>query len=55
MTTIKQGIKLNGLKKEVKQIRETAEKAAVSKISARRFLLSTGVYSASGRLKPQFR
>jgi hypothetical protein len=55
MTTIKQGIKPNSLKQEVRQIRETAKKAAVSKQSARRFLVSTGVYSSSGQLKPQFR
>lgn len=55
MTTIKQGIKSNSLKQEVRQIRETAQKAAVSKDSARRFLVSTGVYNSSGQLKPQFR
>jgi hypothetical protein len=55
MTTIKQGIKPNNVKQEVRQIRETAQKAAVSKASARRFLVSTGVYSANGQLKPAFR
>jgi hypothetical protein len=55
MTTIKQGIKSSNLKQEVRQIRETAQKAAVSKGSARRFLVSTGVYSSSGQLKPAFR
>jgi hypothetical protein len=55
MTTIKQGIKSETLKQEVRQIRETAQKAAVSKESARRFLVSTGVYSSSGNLKPAFR
>ena len=55
MTTIKQGIKSRSLKREVRQIRQTAQRAAVSKESARRFLVSTGVYSAAGRLKPAFR
>ena len=55
MTTIKQGIKTSDLKEEVRQIRETAQKMAVSKESARRFLVSTGVYSANGQLKPAFR
>jgi hypothetical protein len=55
MTTIKQGIKSSNLKQEVRQIRETAQKAAVSKEAARRFLVSTGVYTAAGQLKPAFR
>jgi hypothetical protein len=55
MTTIKPGIKTSNLKQEVRQIRETAKKAATSRESARRFLVSTGVYSASGQLKPAFR
>ena len=55
MTIIKQGINTSDLKREVRQIRETALKAAASKESARRFLVSTGVYSSSGQLKPAFR
>jgi hypothetical protein len=55
MTTIKQGVKFSTLKQEVQQIRETARKVAVSKESARRFLVSTGVYTIDGRLKPAFR
>lgn len=55
MTIIKQGIKTQDMKREVREIRETARKIAASKESARRFLLSTGIYSANGQLKPQFR
>ena len=55
MTTIKQGIKTQDVKREVRDIRETARKIAASKGSARRFLLSTGIYSANGQIKPQYR
>ena len=55
MTTIKQGLKTSNLKDEVRQIQKTAQRMAVSKRSARRFLVSTGVYSANGQLKPAFR
>lgn len=55
MTTIKQDIKSSNLKAEARQIRQAAQKAAVSKESARRLLVSTGVYTATGRLKSAFR
>ena len=55
MTTIKNNAKLQNLKQEVRQIRETAQKVAASKESARRFLVSTGIYTPAGQLKPQFR
>ena len=55
MTTIKQDIKAKGIKREAREIREAGEKAAASKNSARRFLIATGVYTASGELKPAFR
>jgi len=55
MTTIKQGVNSASVKQEVRQIRKTAKKVAVSKESARRFLVSTGVYSSNGQLKPAFR
>ncbi len=55
MTTIKQDIKPRNLKHEVRQIRVTAQKVAASKASARRFLMSTGIYTSGGQLKPQFR
>ena len=55
MTIIKQGIKTSNLKQEARQIRRTAQKVAASKESARRFLMSTGIYSANGQLKPAFR
>ncbi len=55
MTIIKQDIKTQDMKREVRDIRETARKISASKESARRFLVSTGIYSANGQLKPQFR
>jgi len=55
MTIIKQGIKAQDLKREIREIRETARKVAASKGSARRFLVSTGMYCANGQIKPQYR
>jgi hypothetical protein len=55
MTIIKQGIKTQDMKREIREIRETARKIAVTKESARRFLISTGMYSANGQIKPQYR
>jgi hypothetical protein len=55
MTIIKQGIKTQDVKREVRKIRARARKISASKASARRFLISTGIYSASGRLNPQYR
>jgi hypothetical protein len=55
MTIIKQGLKTQDMKREVRGIRETARKIAASKQSARRFLISTGMYSANGEIKPQYR
>ncbi|HXI70015.1 MAG TPA: hypothetical protein VNN22_06620 [Verrucomicrobiae bacterium] len=55
MTTISHNIKTANLKQEIRQIRVLAKKVASSKESAVRFLKSTGMHSASGQLKPQFR
>ena len=55
MTIIKQGIKTQDVKREVREIRDTARKIAATKASARRFLISTGMYSASGQIKPEYR
>ena len=55
MTIIKQGIKTQDVKREVREIRDTARKIAATKAAARRFLISTGMYSASGQIKPQYR
>jgi hypothetical protein len=55
MTIIKQGIQTQDIKREVREIRKTARKIAASKQSARRFLISTGIYSPTGQLKPQYR
>ena len=55
MTTIIQNISPENLKEEARQLRRTAKKIGATKESARRFLISTGIYTASGRLKPQFR
>jgi hypothetical protein len=47
----------NGLdiKAEVRRLRAAARKATSSKKAAIRFLASTGMYTASGKLKPRFR
>ena len=55
MTTIKQGIKTQNVKREVRDIQVTARKIAASKTAARNFLLSTGMYSTNGQIKPQYR
>ncbi len=55
MTVIKQGIKTLDMKGEVRGIRKSAQKIAVSKAGARRFLVATGIYSASGEINPKFR
>jgi hypothetical protein len=55
MTIIKQGIKTPNLRQEVRDLRATAKRLAATKESARRFLISTGMYSANGQIKPQYR
>lgn len=55
MTPIKQGLKTQDLKREVRQLRATARKISASKDSARCFLISTGIYSADGQIKPGYR
>jgi hypothetical protein len=52
---IERGAKSHDIKREVQQIRETANKIAASKDSARKFLASTGMYFSSGQIKPQYR
>ena len=55
MTIIKNSGKAQNVKQEVRQMRVAARKVASSKESARLFLVSTGMYTAQGQLKPQFR
>ena len=55
MTVIKHSIKTLDVKQEVRELRAAARKVASSKESARLFLISTGMYTSSGQLKPQFR
>jgi hypothetical protein len=55
MTTIKQEIKRENIRQEIREFRKAAKKIASSKESARRFLISTGIYSATGRLKAAYR
>jgi len=52
---LKSNDKAQDMKRELRQLRQTARKIAATKESARRFLLSTGLYSANGQIKPQFR
>jgi len=43
------------LKKQADKIKETAKKAMASEESARKFLISTGAYTKTGRLKKAFK
>jgi hypothetical protein len=43
------------VKDEVRQLRATAKRVAADKKSILRFLAATGMYTANGKLKPQFR
>jgi len=54
-TIIKQQTASADLQAEISQMRAAAKKAARSRASAVRFLQSTGMHDAKGRLKPQFR
>ncbi|HXI69744.1 MAG TPA: hypothetical protein VNN22_05230 [Verrucomicrobiae bacterium] len=40
---------------EVRQLRATGKRIAADKKSILRFLAATGMYTATGKLKPQFR
>jgi len=40
---------------EVRQLRATGKRIAANKKLALRFLAATGMYTATGKLKPQFR
>ena len=40
---------------EVRQLRATGRRIAADKKSILRFLAATGMYTAAGKLKPQFR
>jgi hypothetical protein len=40
---------------EVRQLRATGKRIAADKKSIVRFLAATGMYTAAGKLKPQFR
>ncbi len=55
MTNLKYNASTPDMKRELRQLRQTARKIASTKESARRFLMSTGIYSASGRIRSQFR
>ena len=55
MNIIKHDIKKQDTKREIRGIREAARKIAASKAAAQKFLIGTGMYSASGEIKPQYR
>ena len=55
MTNIRQNIKAQDMKREIREIRDTARKITASKQTARNFLIATGMYSANGQIKPQYR
>ena len=45
----------NGKKSEVQELRAAGKHVRSSRKSILRFLAATGMYTANGRLKPQFR
>jgi hypothetical protein len=55
MAIIKINIKSREVKTEVRDARVNARKFANGRQTASDFLVSTGMYTANGRLKPQFR
>jgi hypothetical protein len=55
MIIIKQGSDAKDMKREVRELRKTARQITSSKRSALRFLISTGMYSSNGQIKPQYR
>lgn len=55
MFTTMQDRQPNRIKQEVRQIRQATKRIAASKETARRFLISTGIYRADGQLKSNFR
>jgi hypothetical protein len=52
---IRPALTTNGVDAEIARLHERVRKICASKKAAARFLASTGMYSASGRLKPRFR
>ena len=55
MTIIMSNSGTLNLKKEIRGLHRTAKRIVASKKSALRFLVSTGMYTPSGRLKKQYR
>lgn len=55
MTKITHQPQTTDIKQEIRQLREAARKIASTKETARKFLISTGMYTTAGQLKPQFR
>jgi hypothetical protein len=45
----------NGVQNEVRQMRAAGKRIRASRKSILRFLAATGMYTAKGELKPQFR
>jgi len=45
----------NGVQAEVRQLRAAGKRIRASRKSILRFLAATGMYTAKGELKPQFR
>lgn len=55
MTTIQSTSNSVDVKKEVSALRKVAQKMGTTRKSARQFLLTTGIYTAQGQVKPQYR
>ena len=45
----------NGVQAEVRQMRAAGKRIGASRKSILRFLAATGMYTAAGQLRPQFR
>ena len=55
MTILSQSTKTKAIKKEVRKIRAMARKITASKARSLSYLEATGMYTASGQIKPEFR
>jgi len=58
MTAIKEQtspIPTKDIQEEIRRLRDAARRVTASPDLARKFLASTGMYTSSGKIKPQFR
>lgn len=55
MATLKKLPSKSNIPEEIRQMKAFARKTALSKESARKFLISTGIYTAQGKLAAGYR